>query len=72
MTKIKIMYYPRTVSFETDLELPEFVYPCEIRDSLVKELFKTVPYSVQHAAPDDFVVEEVDRIKNKEYWYLGS
>lgn len=69
--KIQINDYPCTFSFNIDNCLPKFKYGCKIRTKLVRMLLKYQYYAVHHT-PDDFIVEDVIKIKDGEIWILGS
>lgn len=65
--------YPIKLSFNTEEELPDFVYACPVRTKILRKWLEGQSGgALDYHVVDDFVVEVVTKTKDGEKWLVGS
>lgn len=70
--KIKVLDYPETFSFETDVVFPKFEYGCEVRGAELLKALRAQQIDSYFHRYEDYVVEIVTVRDGVEHWILGS
>jgi hypothetical protein len=69
---IRVVGYPDTFTFKTDVKLPPFKSGCKVREKILHENMELLQVRSPSHAYEDYIVEVIEKRGFFEFWHLGS